>query len=330
MTPREKTYFLDRLIEEGLNNPLYASGADLHYWCPIRNHEHDTDRKTAFRVNLDKLIWYCFKCGKGGTAFQLAEAKLGSKAAARTMFGVVKRRMGNGSTKLKFGRRERLIEQRNEAKAAPPRIETGDVAIFLNLDALVKYNQLKDESAFYGVQQHPVHWAGREWLGFRTLTDSWKLVGLDWDGRIRREAGAIQKRNYGSVSLVASDKLRSALDQGHAIPTLYDVEGEGDLLCAIEHGLDPVLTSTGGAGSTKGHELCRTLLAKLDIGEVQIVRDNDDTGCHGAKITTQFWDSLEVPNKVVELPPEVGDGGDLRDYFALLEGGDSRHERGTA
>ena len=81
MTPREKTYFFDRLIPEGLNNPLYASGAnggELHFRCPIRDHEHDTDRKTAFRVNLDKLSWYCFKCGKGGTAFQLAEAVLGS------------------------------------------------------------------------------------------------------------------------------------------------------------------------------------------------------------------------------------------------------------
>ena len=62
----------------------------------------------------------------------------------------------------------------------------------------------------------------------------------------------------------------------------------------------------------------------------RMVRDNDDTGRHGTEITTQFWDSLGVANKVVELPPEVGDGGDLRDYFALLEGGDSRHERGAA
>jgi len=190
----------------------------------------------------------------------------------------------------------------------------------------VKDNQLKDESAFYGVQQHPVHWADKEWLGFRTLTDSWKLWGLDWDGRMRRENGSIKKRNVGPVSIVASDKLREALDSQKPIPTLYDVEGEGDLLCAIEHGLDPVLTSTGGAGTTSGHERCRDLLTQLDIGKVEIVRDNDKTGRHGAKITTQFWDSLGVTNKVIELPPEVGDGGDLRDYFALLAGGKSRHE----
>jgi hypothetical protein len=329
MTPAEKIYFFDRLISDGLHNPLYASGAgsaELHFRCPIRDHEHDSDRKTAFRVNLDKQSWYCFKCGKGGTAFQLAEAILGSNAAARNMYGVVKKRMGTGGLRLKLPTRKRFVERRREAAADPPRVETGDVAIFLRLDALVKYNQLRDESAFYGVEQHPVYWAGKEWLGFKTLTDSWKLWGLDWDGRIRRENGSIQKRNVGSVSIVGSDKLREALDSGEPITTLYDLEGEGDLLCAIEHGLDPVLTSTGGAGTIKGHEHCRDLLTQLDIGEVQIVRDNDETGRHGAKITAQFWDSLGVTNRITELPPEVGDAGDLRDYFALLAGGKSRHE----
>jgi hypothetical protein len=330
MTPAEKIYFFDRLISDGLHNPLYASGAggaELHFHCPIRDHEHDSDRKTAFRVNADKQLWHCFKCGRGGSPFQLAEATLGSRNAALGMYRAVKKRSGNGGLRLKLPTRKRFVERRREAAANPPRIETGDVAIFLRLDALVKYNQLKDESCFCAVQQHPVEWAGEEWLGFPTLTPgSWKLLGFDWDGRIRRENGSIQKRNVGPVSIVASDKLREALDSRKPIPTLYDVEGEGDLLCAIEHGLDPVLTSTGGAGTTKGHEHCRDLLNQLDIGEVQIVRDNDETGRHGAKITTQFWDSLGVTNRVIELPPEVGDGGDLRDYFALLEGGKSRHE----
>ena len=114
---------------------------------------------------------------------------------------------------------------------------------------------------------------------------------------------------------------------GHAqvAEGMGDVEGEGDLLCAIEHDLDPVLTSTGGAGTTSGHERCRDLLTQLDIGEVQIVRDRDDAGRHGAKITAAFWDSLSVPNKIIELPAEVGDGGDLRDYFTLLSGEKLKH-----
>lgn len=333
MTRAEKTYFFDRLIEDGLANPLYTCGAggdELHFRCPIRDHEHDSDRKTAFRVNLDRLLWYCFKCGQGGTPFQLAESVLGSKDAAREMFKVIKRRHSDGTMKLRFGRRDRHIERRREAAANLPRIETGDVEIFLRLDALVKYNHLRDDDCFCAVQQHPVEWAGEEWLGFPALTpDSWKLWGLDWRGRIRRENGTIKKRNVGPVSLVGSDKLREALDSREPIPTLYDVEGEGDLLCAIEHDLDPVLTSTGGAGTTKGHERCRELFAPLDIGEVQIVRDRDDAGRHGAKLTEGFWASLRVPTKIVELPEQVGEGGDLRDYFAILGGGRSKHRRST-
>jgi hypothetical protein len=325
MSRAEKTYLLDRLIDGGLANPLYSAGDELHFRCPICDHEHDSDRKTAFRINLHKLLWHCFKCGRGGTPFQLAEAVWGSRDAALALYRVVKKRSGNGGLRLKLPTRKRFVERRREATADPPRIETGDVAIFLRLDALVKYNQLRDESCFAKVEWRTVEWAAEEWLGFRTLTDSWKLLGLDWDGRIRRENGSIKKRNVGPVSIVGSGKLREALDSQKPIPTLYDVEGEGDLLCAIEHDLDPVLTSTGGAGTTSGHERCRDLLTQLDIGEVQIVRDHDDAGRHGAKITAAFWDSLSVPNKIIELPAEVGDGGDLRDYFTLLSGEKLNH-----
>ena len=123
---------------------------------------------------------------------------------------------------------------------------------------------------------------------------------------------------------MASNALREALAAGTPVPTVYDVEGEGDLLCAIEHDLDPVLTSTGGAGTTSGHERCRNLLTQLDIGEVQIIRDRDATGRHGAKITAAFYESLTSEHgkkpriKIIELPEQVGDGGDLRDYFALF------------
>jgi len=332
MTRAEKTYFFDRVIDEGLANPLYicgANGAELQFRCPIREHEHDSARKTAFRVNIDKLTWYCFKCGRGGTAFQLAEAVLGSRAAALQMYRVVKQRSNEAGTsgfRLKVAKSSDLARRRKEEKADPPKIETGDVATFLCLDGLVKYNHLRDESCFYKVQHHPVTWNDAEWLGFPTLTPgSWKLWGFDWDGRIRRDRGAIQKRNVGPVSVVASDTLRDVIGAGQPIPILYDVEGEGDLLCAIEYDLDPVLTSTGGAGTTQGHERCGDLLSQLELGEVRIVRDRDDAGRHGAKLTSEFWGSLGVSAKIIELPEEVGDGGDLRDYFALLGGGQSRH-----
>ena len=325
MSRAEKTYYLDRLVDGGLANPLYSAGDELHFRCPIRNHEHDSDRKTAFRINLDKLLWHCFKCGRGGTPFQLAEEALGSRDAALCMYRVVKKRSGNDGLRLKLPTRKRFVERRREAAADPPRI-IADEEVFWHheYEAVCKYNGLN----LYGgtleqVHHHLVEWAEQEWFGFPALTPgSWKLWGVDSRGKIRRDPGqrSIQKRNVGPVSIVASNALREALDSQKPIPTLYDVEGEGDLLCAIEHNLDPVLTSTGGAGTTSGHERCRDLLTQLDIGEVQIIRDRDDAGRHGAKITAAFWDSLSVPNKIIELPAEVGDGGDLRDYFTLPSG----------
>ena len=72
MTKAEKIYFFDRLLTDGIANPLYTSGAggeELHFRCPIRDHEHDSSRKTSFSVNLERQIWHCFKCGKGGSPF---------------------------------------------------------------------------------------------------------------------------------------------------------------------------------------------------------------------------------------------------------------------
>jgi hypothetical protein len=330
MSRAEKTYLLDRLIEGGLANPLYSAGDELHFRCPICDHEHDSDRKTAFRINLDKLLWHCFKCGKGGTPFQLAEAVWGSRDAALALYRVVKKRSGNGGLRLKLPTRKRFVERRREAAAAPPRIIDIDADGWdrFPYEAICKYNQLSSYSGIFSqVELHLVEWAEQEWGGFPALTPgSWKLLGVDSRGKIRRDPGqrSIQKRNVGPVSIVGSDKLREALDSRKPIPTLYDVEGEGDLLCAIEHGLDPVLTSTGGAGTTSGHERCRDLLTQLDIGEVQIIRDRDATGRHGAKITAAFYESLTSEHgkkpriKIIELPEQVGDGGDLRDYFALF------------
>jgi hypothetical protein len=248
------------------------------------------------------------------------------------MLGVIRKRARtNGEDtgfRLKVAKAKDFAQRRLEASAGPPEIETGDTEIFLDLDPLVKYNGLKDDFPFAKVEAHPATWAGREWYAFHTLTPgSWKLWGYGFDGRARYERGSIQKRNVGPVSIVASAKVREAIASNATVPFLYDVEGEGDLLCAIDKDLDPVLTSTGGAGTTEGHERCRDQLAQLDISEVQIVRDRDDAGRNGAKITARFWDSMNVRNKIIELPEEVGKGGDLRDYFAFLDGRKSRHER---
>jgi len=83
-------------------------------------------------------------------------------------------------------------------------------------------------------------------------------------------------------------------------------EGELDRLVLEANGFDAV-TSTGGAGTFKKEWSD----AFADIPEVYLCFDRDEAGRKGALRVARM-----IPHaKVVELPPEVGDGGDVTDFF---------------
>jgi DNA primase len=86
-------------------------------------------------------------------------------------------------------------------------------------------------------------------------------------------------------------------------------EGEFDRLVLEARGFAAV-TSTGGAATFRpqwAEEL-------RSIDEVYVCFDRDQAGRNGAAVV-----GLMVPNaKVVELPDEVGEGGDVTDFFVRL------------
>lgn len=86
-------------------------------------------------------------------------------------------------------------------------------------------------------------------------------------------------------------------------------EGELDRLCLESHGIAAV-TSTGGAGVFKA-EWGKALQA---IPEVYVCFDNDTAGWKGARGVAQL-----LPHaKIVHLPPHLGSGGDVTDFFVRL------------
>lgn len=95
-------------------------------------------------------------------------------------------------------------------------------------------------------------------------------------------------------------------------------EGEFDRLVLETQGFLAV-TSTGGAGTfrTEWAEALR------EIPSVYLCFDNDEAGRQGAKRIAQL-----IPHaRIVNLPDEVGDGGDVTDFFARLR--KSREEFST-
>ena len=94
-------------------------------------------------------------------------------------------------------------------------------------------------------------------------------------------------------------------------PRIVICEGEFDRLALESRGIATV-TSTGGAGVFRKEwaECFR------EIPEVYLCFDRDSAGTRGA-LRIGKW----LPQaRIVELPEEVGPGGDVTDYFVRLEG----------
>jgi len=93
-------------------------------------------------------------------------------------------------------------------------------------------------------------------------------------------------------------------------------EGELDRLILISKGIAAV-TSTHGAGTFK-----KEWLASFDrCQEIYICFDNDDAGKRGAeRVVQMFIEGGRDSVKLITLPDEVGEGGDITDYFVKLNG----------
>lgn len=89
---------------------------------------------------------------------------------------------------------------------------------------------------------------------------------------------------------------------------------EGEFDCMVLHSLGvPAISSTAGAGTFKP--------AWIDqlgfVRELYIAMDNDDKGYDSAKILALTLEERDLPCSVlcVTLPPEVGEHGDITDFF---------------
>lgn len=95
-------------------------------------------------------------------------------------------------------------------------------------------------------------------------------------------------------------------------------EGEFDRLVLEGNGFDAV-TSTGGAGTFR-REWAE---AFKNIPEIYICFDRDEAGRKGALRVARM-----IPQaKLIELPPEVGEGGDVTDFFVRLGKGRGEFEK---
>lgn len=207
------------------------------------------------------------------------------------------------------------------AAPPPPRAELRDLgpATSAQAEALVADGRVRDGATLARMGARHVEAWGSEWLLVLAINGGGKVWGVDGNGRIRRDGRSLTRRNVGPVSIVATPDLRDRADGAEPIERLYDLEGESDLLAWLDAGGVAAIASTGGAASTAGHERHAAWLRSL-TREVAVIRDRDDAGRKGAETAAAWWSAQGVAVRVVELPAEVGDGGDTRDYLRDLGG----------
>lgn len=96
-------------------------------------------------------------------------------------------------------------------------------------------------------------------------------------------------------------------------------EGELDRLLLVSRGITAI-TSTHGAGTFKDEWLD----ALKEVKQIYICFDNDDAGKKGAdKVMQQLLEAEQHEVFVITLPQEVGDGGDITDYFTKHNGSET-------
>jgi DNA primase len=167
----------------------------------------------------------------------------------------------------------------------------------------------------------------REYLRSRGLSDAAiDTYQLGWDGRritipITNRDGEIvsfklakdPEDQSGSPKMLASRGARLELYGWEEVlrrpVRLVICEGEFDRLVLQSHGF-PAVTSIGGAGTFR-REWARDFET---IEHVYLCFDRDEAGRQGALKV-----GLLIPHaRIVNLPEELGDGGDVTDFFVRL------------
>ncbi|HRR39323.1 MAG TPA: toprim domain-containing protein [Candidatus Paceibacterota bacterium] len=92
-------------------------------------------------------------------------------------------------------------------------------------------------------------------------------------------------------------------------------EGEFDRLILLSKGISAI-TSTHGAMTFK-QEWCKKL---VNVSKIYICFDNDETGKKGAERVAKMVKNDENKTYIITLPEEVGESGDITDYFTKLNG----------
>lgn len=260
------------------------------------------DRHASLDIHEEHLVWKDRATDAGGSAWDLAVLTIGRDAAQH----IVAELESNATP-------ARSSKTSGSSGPTEPGVEIVGPPTSAQIQRCIKSRRVTRPETLRDVGAKCVRWSNLDWLGIPAV-GGWKLWAVDSKGKPRLDdRGRVQKRNIGPASIHLSPQL-ATVKSGEVL-RIHDVEGESDLLAAVEAGLVHVVSGTTGAAATKGHEAHREVLVALRPAEVIVWADQDDAGKKGAQTRGEWWLSQGVPVRLPALPAEVGEGGDLRDFL---------------
>jgi hypothetical protein len=295
MTPEFACAIFDRLLPGWREAPLVSGQRRI--LCSLH-----ADTRPSLDIDDGRGVWICRAGCGGGGAIELARRMLGDEET-RTLL----RELGT----------EHSASEPKRLRPTTGRVDVVGPPTERQVAALVRTRRVVSAGDLTSIGAVSVRVWDDEWIGVPTLAGGWKLWAVDESGRPRLDNGKLVRRNVGPASLVTSPAVRAAMTERRAIAhRLWDVEGESDLLSLVACNAEALaITATVGAGSLAGHDRHRDALEALAPADVIVVRDRDHAGTEGARKAVAWWRALGVRVRVIKLPNELGDGGDLRDFL---------------
>ena len=251
--------------------------------------DDSTGNEAHLSFNAKTGQYHCYKCGATGNIITLARHLDGDPRAV--IVREPKPRLGRTREKID----EKLVEEYH--KAMPVRIRK-----YLNgrgiSDGVIDNHKL-GYGSFYK----------RSWITIpiKDHDGNFKFLKLRQDPDEGED-----KHTYpgGEAEIYDWDMAKGAQDK------LVICEGELDRLALLSKGV-PAVTSTAGAGTFKKQWIQHF---SKDVS-LYICYDTDDAGQAGAEdVATKFNEAGYKNTYLITLPSEVGEKGDVTDYFVKLNG----------
>lgn len=271
------------------NIAFVERGKELVFKCAFGNCDADTKHAGHLYMEAETGVYRCVKCDATGNLVTLA------------------RHLGDDPTELGFKEGPEKIGRVVKKK-------TKEIAASLSAEEVEKWHAaLPDHLRDWLTKDRGLapHVIGAAKLGF----DGERLTIPVSDGKggwlfAKRRAmpGAEGEPKYlypkgAKAALYGAEYL-----QGASMAVIC--EGELDALVLHSNGI-PAVSTTGGAGTFE--ETWIDIFK--DVSSLYVVYDNDDAGKRGAMRVGKLLPSA----KIVRLPAEVGEGGDVTDYFVKLQ-----------